>query len=58
MTRETPLPSGTLPDDAQRRLKAANQIGRSGSIQRTRAIDQAYRYIEDTYPEFLRRNNT
>lgn len=47
------LPVGTLPLDARLRLQAAAKIGRSGSLVRMAAIDRAYRYIEERYPEYL-----
>ena len=52
--RDRPLPAGTLPLDAQLRLKAASQIGKPGSMARRSAIDKVYRYIDDTYPEYLK----
>lgn len=48
---------GALPADAALRLRTASQVGRSGSIERAKAIDRVYRWIEDTYPEYLRRND-
>lgn len=52
MKREV-LPVGTLPLDARLRLEAAGKIGRSGSMIRQSAINKAYRYIEERYPEYL-----
>jgi hypothetical protein len=48
------LPKGTLPLDAQLRLQAASKVGKPGSIARRSAIDKAYRYIDDMYPEYLK----
>jgi hypothetical protein len=53
----TSLRNGTLPPDAQRKLKMAAQVGSSGSIVRRSAIDRAYRYIEEKYPEYLRKED-
>lgn len=54
MKRDAPLPIGTLPLDAQLRLKAAAKVGSPGSIARTSAIARAYDYIEATYPQYLK----
>lgn len=43
-----------LPRDARLKLQAAAQVGSPGSIVRRRAIEKAYRYIDDTYPEYLK----
>lgn len=48
------LPRGTLPADAQRRLVFASQVGLPGSIKRRVAIDAAYRWIEEQYPQYLK----
>jgi hypothetical protein len=45
--------TGELPRDARQKLIAASKIGRSGSLVRRSAIDKAYRYIEERYPEYL-----
>lgn len=54
MSRDRTLPRGALPLDAQRKLQAAAKVGTPGSMVRRRAIDKAYRYIEQQYPEYLR----
>lgn len=54
--RPEPLACGELPRDARERLQAAAKVGRPGTITRASAIDRAYRYIEDTYPQFLRKD--
>ena len=46
--------NGILPPDAQLRLRTAASVGTPGSMVRRRAIDKAYRYIEQHYPEYLR----
>lgn len=51
--RDEKLPVGTLPMDAQLRLKAAAKVGSPGSIVRRRAIARAYEYIDANYPEYL-----
>lgn len=51
--RDEKLPVGTLPMDAQLRLKAAAKVGTPGSIVRRRAIARAYEYIDANYPEYL-----
>lgn len=48
------MKNGTLPRDAQQRLIAASKVGTPGSMVRRRAIDKAYRYIDQNYPEYLR----
>lgn len=53
MRRDEKLPAGTLPLDARLRLQAASKVGTPGSIVRRRAIEKAYRYIDDEYPEYL-----
>ena len=52
--RDDRLPAGTLPLDARLRLQAAAKVGKPGSIARRSAIDKAYRWIDDTYPEYLK----
>lgn len=47
------LPRGTLPSDARQRLIAASKVGNPGTLARTAAINRAYRYIEERYPEYL-----
>lgn len=54
---ERPAPAGTLPHDAQQRLKAAAQVGGPGTIARRAAIDRAYRYIDEKYPEYLKKED-
>lgn len=43
-----------LPLDARLKLQGAAQVGTPGSIARRRAIEKAYRYIDDTYPQYLK----
>lgn len=52
--RDPSLPIGMLPYDAQYRLKAAAQVGEKESLARQRAINNVYRWIEATYPQYLR----
>lgn len=53
--RDQPPPgTGFLPLDARLRLEAAGRVATPGSIARRRAIEKAYRYIDDTYPEYLK----
>lgn len=49
--------SGVLPTDAQLKLRTAAQVGTPGSMVRRRAIDKAYRYIEEKYPEYLKKED-
>lgn len=56
MSKEN-LPAGTLPHDAQLRLKAASQVGRPGSIARRSAINRAYKWIDTNYPEYLKKKD-
>lgn len=51
------LPTGMLPHDARVRLIAAAQVGKPGSIARRSAIERVYRWIDDTYPEYLKKEN-
>jgi hypothetical protein len=44
---------GRLPPDAEAILKAAAQVGTSGSIERTRAVEDAYRKTEELYPSLF-----
>lgn len=53
---DRPILNGMLPRDARLRLQTAAQIGKPGSIARRRAIQKAYQYIDDTYPEYLRKD--
>lgn len=43
-----------LPRDAERRLRDAAKTGTPGSLTRRRAIDRAYRFVEEQYPEYLK----
>lgn len=54
---ERPAPIGTLPPDAQLRLRTAAAVGGPGTLARRRAIDAAYRYIDRTYPEYLKKDD-
>jgi hypothetical protein len=59
VTKATPpLPAGTLPDEAQRWLRFAAQVGLPGSIKRRIAINDAYRRIEETYPQYLKKEDS
>ena len=51
MTRR--LAIGRLPPDAEAILKAAAQVGQPGSIERARAIEDAYQKTEDLYPHLF-----
>jgi hypothetical protein len=46
---------GLLPDDARRRLIAASKVGEPNTLARQRAIDAAYRWIDERYPEYLKK---
>ena len=47
---------GLLPPDAVAILKAASQVGASGSVQRTVAIEQANERVRSLYPNLFRRD--
>jgi hypothetical protein len=53
MKRDPTLPVGTLPLDAVRKLQMAGRVGTPGSLVRRSAIDRAYRYVEERYPQYL-----
>lgn len=49
--------SGFLPHDACQRLIAASRVGGPGTLARRAAIQKAERYIEEKYPEYLKKED-
>lgn len=57
MSAEPRPGSGFLPHDAQQRLIAASKVGGPGTLARRAAIAKANRYIEEKYPEYLKKED-
>jgi hypothetical protein len=54
MTENRAPGSGFLPLEAELRLKKAVAVGSPLGYSRTLAIARVYRWIEQTYPEYLK----
>lgn len=57
MSTQLPPATGVLPHDARQKLITASRVGGPGTIARRSAIDRAYRYIEEKYPEYLKKED-